>query len=110
MGRTVDELRGLLARIDAERTTPSASGALASASAAALEGLASFVAGIEAFCGGSAATAIEELGEQHRRADATTRALLRFLAVDQRAWAPPEETLLIAADGFRWLLVASDGF
>jgi hypothetical protein len=45
------------------------------------------------FCQGSAAAAIEQLSEQHRQADESTRTLLRYLAVDQKSWSRPEETL-----------------
>ncbi len=90
--RTVDELRSLLSTIERERES-STSAALANATPEALAGLASFVRSMESFCQGSAAAAIEQLGEQHRHADESTRAVLRYLAVDQRTWARPEDTL-----------------
>ena len=90
--RTVDELRSLQSTIEEERASTT-SAALATATPAALTGLASFVRSMESFCQGSAAAAIEQLSEQHRQADESTRTLLRYLAVDQKSWSRPEETL-----------------
>jgi hypothetical protein len=90
--RTVDELRSLQSTIEKERASTT-SAALATATPAALAGLDSFVRSMASFCQGSAAAAIEQLSEQHREADESTRTLLRYLAVDQKTWSRPEETL-----------------
>jgi hypothetical protein len=78
--RTVDELRSLL-------------GTIATSDEPADAGLTAFVASTNAFCDTLAAEAIKVVGAQHEAAEETTRALLRFLAVDEKHHARPEESL-----------------
>ena len=48
--------------------------------------------------GTQARRAVDELRARHSKVDAHTRALLRWLAVEERAWARPEESLRTILD------------
>ena len=52
----------------------------------------------DAFCAGDARSAVEGLRSRYAEVDACTRALLRWLAVDEKAWARPEESLGVVHD------------
>ena len=78
----VEELRVMVERIRAENAADSLEGG----------GLGAFLRGTEAFCAGDAQRAVESLRGKHHEVDGQTRALLRWLAVEERAWARPEES------------------
>ena len=86
VGRTYEQLSALLTRIQA---APTPQGADASAT----KGLSNFSQGTEAFCKGAASQAVASLCERHRAIDDETRALLHYLAVEEKALARPEEAL-----------------
>ena len=84
--RTVDDLRELLGGMQGAAADGVGEGATGSAFAA-------FVESSAAFCSGTAATAVAEVQQHHRHAEDETRRLLRYLAVEEKAWARPEEAL-----------------
>ena len=85
LGRSVDELGALATRLEAAAAEASEQHRS--------EQLAAFAHSVSRFCADTTAAAMAEVRTQHEEVEAATRALLGYLAVEERAWSRPEETL-----------------
>ena len=89
LSRTVADLSALLERIEmSDAASASATGV------GELPGrLANFVLDCADFCNGTASPVAERVQRRHQQVEAATRELLQYLAVEEKAWARPEEAL-----------------